>query len=400
MTLALQGERLWSHCSKGTDPTDFAEFASKIPTPKDRNAITDAKREEILDWQAKDAQAKAFISRKMSVVIASLLSRTQTARQQWNILAQHYSRIDLLSQYELRSRVRSEKLKDEDDATRYIGVFEDARRRFLHMGVTYTVEESIFDLLQGLPEGVDWEIFREFMLNKLTQSSVTSSTTPSSSTSPKFTFEDATKLLAEKANAIVGRRKLAGPGSECVNVAVGAGKGGGKSKPTLGYAFTSIILRELNVPAQNAQASPVQTITTKIIATGQVAEWRTRHHLGFATGRKMRQPQQPFPPQLWHGRPDWDCQTWITKALKGWNSPTCMRLRLLVLANGNCRKGIPDMPCAVREELQTSSYNNDWNHANLRRLSRLGVNCHGTWNHLQSISPSPNPDLSVTHQGA
>ena len=219
MMLALQGECLWSHCSDGTDQRDLSNLASSIPTPVNSSTITNAKRESILDWLAKDAQAKALIDRKISTTVAALLDVTHTAHEQWETLSSHYSCTDLLSQYQLRTRVCSEKLKDADDVTRYIGIFEDARQHFIQMGITYTTEESIFDLLQGLPQGVEWDIFRELTMNKLTMSL----TTPASTTSPPlvFTFNDATKLLSKKANSIVGRRNLAGPSSEYANVAIG-----------------------------------------------------------------------------------------------------------------------------------------------------------------------------------
>ena len=33
------------------------------------------------------------------------------------------------------------------------------------MGITYSNDEAIFDLLQGLLDGVEWQIFKEFMMN-------------------------------------------------------------------------------------------------------------------------------------------------------------------------------------------------------------------------------------------
>ena len=218
VTLALKGERLWNHCSSGTDPKDFTEVATTKPEPKDPAAVTDTEKEKILDWLAKDAQAKALIDRKILSVIANQLNESQMVREQWEILSKRYLRTDLLSQYELRAHVRSEKLKDADDAPRYLGIFEDARRRFIQMGVSYSNDEAIFDLLQGLPDGVEWQIFKEFTLNRM---STSLATTPASTTSPApLTFDDVAKLFTEKANAIIRRRKLAGPGSEYVNIAV------------------------------------------------------------------------------------------------------------------------------------------------------------------------------------
>ena len=97
LTLALKGEWLWSHCSNGSDPSNLVEFAATIPTPADLKTITTAETEQILDWLAKDAQAKAIIDRKVSPIVTSQLDENLTALEQWEILAQRYSHNDLLS---------------------------------------------------------------------------------------------------------------------------------------------------------------------------------------------------------------------------------------------------------------------------------------------------------------
>ena len=93
------------------------------------------------------------------------------------------------------------------------------------MGITCSNDDAIFDLLQGLPEGVEWQIFKEFTVNRMSISS--SSTTATSTTMPStpLTFDDVAKLFTEKANAIIRRRKLAGPGSEFANIVVMQGAG-------------------------------------------------------------------------------------------------------------------------------------------------------------------------------
>ncbi|KAI9463820.1 hypothetical protein HD554DRAFT_2282646, partial [Boletus coccyginus] len=211
----LSGAENYPQC--GNNPMDFAEYASTLPQSADPNVITTAEREKILDWLAKDAQAKALIDRKISTVIASQLSDSQSAREQWSILSQHYTHNNLMSQYELRSRFHLEKLKDADDAAHYLGVFEDAQCQFIQMGISYSNKESIFDLLQGLPEAIEWQIFREFTMNWMTS---TTSTTTTTTTPAPLTFEDVVKLFMEKANAIVRKQKLAGPGSEFANAAI------------------------------------------------------------------------------------------------------------------------------------------------------------------------------------
>ena len=74
MTLALKGERLWNHCSNGTDLIDLAELAIDKPTPAKPAAVTDKEKEKILDWLAKNAQAKALINRKVSSIVANQLN--------------------------------------------------------------------------------------------------------------------------------------------------------------------------------------------------------------------------------------------------------------------------------------------------------------------------------------
>ena len=88
------------------------------------------------------------------------------------------------------------------------------------MGVNYSNNESIFNLLQGLPAGVEWEIFKEFTMNRMSTSATSTTSATSSLTSTPLTFNDVVKLFTEKANTIVRRRKLAGPGSEYANIAV------------------------------------------------------------------------------------------------------------------------------------------------------------------------------------
>ena len=210
-------------CSNGTDPINLAELAIDKPTPAKPAAVTDEEKEKILDWLAKNAQAKALIDRKFSSVVANQLNESQTVCEQWDILSECYSRNDLLSQYELCARICLEKLKDANDASRYLGVFEDTHRRFIQMGIIYSNDESIFDLLQGLPDGIEWQIFKEFTMNcmSISSTSTRSTTTPST----PLTFDTVTKLFTEKANAIIRRRKFAGPGSEYANIAVVQGVG-------------------------------------------------------------------------------------------------------------------------------------------------------------------------------
>ena len=88
LTLALTGKWLWSHYSNRSDPLNLTEFAATIPTPVDLKTITTAETEQILNWLAKDTQAKAIINCKVSPIVTSQLDENLTAQEQWEILAQ------------------------------------------------------------------------------------------------------------------------------------------------------------------------------------------------------------------------------------------------------------------------------------------------------------------------
>ncbi|KAG2755132.1 hypothetical protein P692DRAFT_20705819, partial [Suillus brevipes Sb2] len=123
--LALAGEGLWSHCSEGIDPADVAEFASVMPAAATAGKPTSAELVLMKEWVKEDAQAKAIIGRRLSPIVQNILGEKLTARQQWDTLSKRFARLDITSQFELRTQLFAEKLKDADDAPRYLGVFEN-----------------------------------------------------------------------------------------------------------------------------------------------------------------------------------------------------------------------------------------------------------------------------------
>ena len=217
ITLALKGEHLWPYCSSGADPSSLIDLASTISTPANKKTIISTKTEKILNWLTRDTPAKAIIDWKVSSIVASQVDKDLMAWEQWNILAQWYSRNDLLLQYELQAQRNSKKLKEADNAPCYLGTFKNTCHHFVQMGVIYSNDEAVFDLLQGLLDIIKWQIFREIMLTKLNTSH--SSSTTSTPSPKKLSFNEVAKSFIEKASAIISKWKLAGPGSEYVNVA-------------------------------------------------------------------------------------------------------------------------------------------------------------------------------------
>jgi hypothetical protein len=213
--LALAGEGLWNHCSNGTDPLDVAEYASSMPALATAGKPTAAELVLMKDWVKEDAQAKAIIGRRLSPIVQNMLGEKLTARQQWDMLLKRFARLDVTSQFELRTQLFSEKLKDADDASRYLSVFENGRRRFAEMQVTFTDEESIWMLLNGLPETPQWVVFRSLTIGLYKAPS----TSTSAVASPKITFEEVATSFSEEANRQRGQQRIARPGSEYANAA-------------------------------------------------------------------------------------------------------------------------------------------------------------------------------------
>jgi hypothetical protein len=223
--LALAGKGLWNHCSMGTDPNDFAEYASTFPVAVAAGKPTDDERKCMKEWIKEDAQAKAIIGRKLSPVVQNMLDEALSAREQWDVLAQRFSRLDVTSQFELHSQLFSERLKDAEDAPRYLGVLENGQRRFAEMGVVFTDKEAIFMLLNGFPETPQWIIFRGLTIGMYASSSApvpSTSSTTSPPAPPKITFQAIATSFSEEANRQRSQLKMAKPGSEYANAASGS----------------------------------------------------------------------------------------------------------------------------------------------------------------------------------
>ncbi|KAG0694979.1 hypothetical protein DFH29DRAFT_880322 [Suillus ampliporus] len=144
VTLALQGDGLWNHCSSGTNPNNFTKFTSVMPSLAVAGSPTPAEKQTMIDWIKEDAQAKGIICRKLSAVVQGLLNETWTAREQWNTLATHFGHLDITSNFELRVQLFAEKLKDPDDAPQYISAFKNTRHHFTEMFIVVTDDEMLY----------------------------------------------------------------------------------------------------------------------------------------------------------------------------------------------------------------------------------------------------------------
>ncbi|KAG1819398.1 hypothetical protein DFJ58DRAFT_739428 [Suillus subalutaceus] len=113
-----------------------------------------------------------------------MLGEKMTAREQCEILRKCFACLNITSLIELRTQLLSEQLKDAEDASRYLSVFENGRRHFAEMGVIFTDEEAIW---------------------------IRSST---STITPILTFEEVAASFFEEANRQRGQLRLAKSSSD------------------------------------------------------------------------------------------------------------------------------------------------------------------------------------------
>jgi hypothetical protein len=188
-----------------------------MPSPAQAGAPTTAGHELIKDWIKEDAQTKAIIGRRLSLIIQNMLGEKVTAQQQWQVLHKRFTHLDVTSQFELHDQLFSERIKDADGASRYLSVFKNGRHWFVEMGVIFT-DEAVWMLLHGLPDTPQWVVYHSLTMGLYkTPPASASSTAPTVPT--KVTFKDIAVSFSEEANCQSGHLKLARPGSEYANAA-------------------------------------------------------------------------------------------------------------------------------------------------------------------------------------
>jgi hypothetical protein len=111
----LQGEGYWGHVEG--DLNVFSAFPIE-PTPAVPTVIsTTAEITEYREWWKADSKARTIIERQITPVALALLPQgvEVTSRSVWETLKMLYSCCDVMSQFELRDRLASAKLKDHHD---------------------------------------------------------------------------------------------------------------------------------------------------------------------------------------------------------------------------------------------------------------------------------------------
>ncbi|KAF8833427.1 hypothetical protein BDN67DRAFT_876164, partial [Paxillus ammoniavirescens] len=78
----------------------------------------------------------------------------------WELIGRHYGCKDLSTQFVIHKQLAALRMKDASDASRYVGEHLSLRCRLLEMGANFSEEESVFQLLTGLPQSPEWRMFK------------------------------------------------------------------------------------------------------------------------------------------------------------------------------------------------------------------------------------------------
>ncbi|KIN92896.1 hypothetical protein M404DRAFT_36621 [Pisolithus tinctorius Marx 270] len=234
--LALDCEGAYSHVSDGTDPLDPIEFASVKLKPAKPAKLTDDEQKVIVDWSKADAVAKDVLCQHLSLAVLRLIpqERPTTARDVWIALHDNFDHVDVGSQHLVWARILHMHMKDASDAACYLSEHSAARCDLIHMGVSYSDEEAIFHLIEGLPETGTWLSFRLFLQSSCTVAAAASVGTSVSSTSKTsastihssistalsmslVTFESVSVKIVAEAHCFVQQLSFSSMGSEYTN---------------------------------------------------------------------------------------------------------------------------------------------------------------------------------------
>ncbi|KIK81355.1 hypothetical protein PAXRUDRAFT_156295 [Paxillus rubicundulus Ve08.2h10] len=158
----LAAEDLWCHISTETDPSDPLNFTSLKPIPADLTSPTEAEIMAICKWLVDDVKVKGFIHCFLSTPICQLIPENQvmTAQAIWDLIGRHYRRKDLSMQFILHKQLAALCMKDASDTSCYVGEHLSLHCRLLEMGANFSEEESVFQLLTGLPLSSEWRMFK------------------------------------------------------------------------------------------------------------------------------------------------------------------------------------------------------------------------------------------------
>ncbi|KAF8844785.1 hypothetical protein BDN67DRAFT_894471, partial [Paxillus ammoniavirescens] len=134
-----------------------------MPTATIPSAPTQTERNSIIAWIKEDGQAKSIILRKVNSTVMTLVPDkiSITAREVWNILANHFDRTDISLQFAVRKQITTLQMGSADDAEKYVAAHTHANERLARMGAKSSEADTIYALIRGLPRSGMWPIIRK-----------------------------------------------------------------------------------------------------------------------------------------------------------------------------------------------------------------------------------------------
>ncbi|KAF9223356.1 hypothetical protein BS17DRAFT_671238, partial [Gyrodon lividus] len=162
MKYALAAKDLWCHISTETNLSDPLNLTSFKPVPTDLTSPTEAETIVICKWLADNVKTKGFIHRFLSTPIRQLVPDNQVMMAQaiWELIGCHYGRKDLSMQFVICKQLATLCMKNASDTSHYVGKHLSLHCCLLEMGVNFSEEESVFQLLTGLPLSSKWRLFK------------------------------------------------------------------------------------------------------------------------------------------------------------------------------------------------------------------------------------------------
>ncbi|KIJ10393.1 hypothetical protein PAXINDRAFT_35786, partial [Paxillus involutus ATCC 200175] len=163
MLTGVENYHAWgTNMNTGTNPLDLLDFTSIKPLPAVITQPTKVETLAIRKWLVDDVKMKGFIHRFLSTPIHQIVPNDQatTACAIWETIGRHYGRKDLCTQFVICKQLAALHMKDASDVSRYVGEHLSLRCRLLKMGANFSEEESVFQLLIGLPQTSKWRMFK------------------------------------------------------------------------------------------------------------------------------------------------------------------------------------------------------------------------------------------------
>ncbi|CAA7267429.1 unnamed protein product [Cyclocybe aegerita] len=159
----LQGKGFWGHIEG--DTRIYALFLQSLEPPTCDMSSTPAQITAYQEWWQKDSKAQTIVERRITPLILNLLPQgvSVMACTIWASIAVLYVHTDVLTQFKLRDKLSTMKLKDHRDLEQYLGKFKVSHIRLAQMGVAISELELVHTVIRGLPLGGTWGNFRQLM---------------------------------------------------------------------------------------------------------------------------------------------------------------------------------------------------------------------------------------------